>query len=43
VKRMGIQWHTMEYNREYKNENQSQLLVGESHGKLVIEELEVSL
>jgi hypothetical protein len=44
VNRMGIQWRTAEYNREYENENWVQLSVGDSHGKLVVEEqLEVSL
>jgi hypothetical protein len=43
-KRMGIQWRTTEYNREYENGNWVQLSVGDSLGKLVVEgELEVSL
>jgi hypothetical protein len=35
---MGIQWGTMEYNRLI-----IELSVGDSHGNLIVEELEVSL
>jgi hypothetical protein len=36
---MGLQWLTTEYNREYENETWGQLSVGDSHGKIVIEEI----
>jgi hypothetical protein len=43
-KRMGIQRHTTEYNREYENETSIQLSGKDSHGKLVFKEgLEVIL
>jgi hypothetical protein len=44
VRRMGIQRRKTEYNREYENEKSVRLSVGDSYGKLVVEEeLEVSL